>query len=1181
MAQSWKRWSWRFGLASSLAIGGAITSRNFAVAQIAHDNTLGAESSVITPNVDINGIPGNKIDGGATRGANLFHSFKQFSVPNGSAAYFNNASEIQNIIGRVTGLSGSNIDGLIQANGTANLFLINPKGIIFGPNAALNIGGSFVGTTADAIQFGDQVFFSASVPDAPPVLTVNPSAFFFSQVVAQPITVNSRRAVGAISKFKPLYEGLKVPGNQSLLLLGGDVSLDNGILQTPGGRVELGGLAGAGTVGLSHNGSNLRLSFPLEVQRADVSLTNGAEVDVIAGGGGSIAINARNLNILGGSNTTPGSKLLAGIGEGLGTVGSQAGDITLDVKEAITIGQSSSIFSSRIENRVNFNAIGNAGDINIQAGSLSMTDGARIITNNFGLEGNAGSIFVQAGDAVSLSDNSSIDSSSTGFAPKVGDSGDIQIKARSLSMEEGARLSVGNFRSRSGDDVNFGQGNAGNISVQVEDTIFLRDSLIESILGSYVIGKGGNIEIKARSLTMTDEGRLSTSLNGRGEGGSISIQVEGRVSLTTSTITSGVGFTDLDLRGEGSGGDIQIEAGSLLMPADAYISADTNGWGIGGSISVQAVDTVSLSSRSAISSSVNPRGEGDGGNIQIEAKSLFLADQARLNTNTSGLGDAGNISTQVEEVSLSNSSVDSDVDLIAEGNGGNIQIQAESLLLTNGAKLNSSTEGQGNAGDIEVNASDSANISGFDPALVPFSGLFTTTGERAIGQGGNISVTTGTLRISDRARLDAQTNNAFRGGNITVDANTVEITSSGKLLTTTFSSGEAGDITVNSTDSITISGSDPTFASRFADERVASVEDGPASGLFAQTQDAGDAGGLKLTTRKLTVQDGAQVSASTTGLGPGGILEVTTPTGSVEVIGSGSRLTTETQGAKEAGNLTITTGQLLVQDGAEVTVSGRSGPAGDLTVMAGSILLNQGKLTAVTGAGDGGNITLGVPDLPSDLLLMRNNSEVSAEALGTANGGNITINTDVLAALENSDIIANAFQGRGGQVEIAAEGLFRSPDSDITASSAQGPQFSGTVELNTPDVDPSSGLVALPEEVVDVSGLVSQRCPTGGSNTARGASEFVVTGRGGLPPSPSDPPNSDAVLADWVALSPEMEEKHSSRVPTPKLTNSLPAPLVEAQGWVRNSKSQVVLTAQAALATPHSSGLASAACPGS
>lgn len=155
------------------------------------DDALGEERSIVTTNVT-NGIPGSLINGGAQRGANLFHSFQAFSIDEGQAAYFANPDGVENILGRVTGGGRSDIFGQLGVLGEANLFLMNPNGIVFGPNASLDIGGSFLATTADAIGFGEQGWFSATTPAVPsPLLTINPSAFFYSQMKISPITVRS------------------------------------------------------------------------------------------------------------------------------------------------------------------------------------------------------------------------------------------------------------------------------------------------------------------------------------------------------------------------------------------------------------------------------------------------------------------------------------------------------------------------------------------------------------------------------------------------------------------------------------------------------------------------------------------------------------------------------------------------------------------------------------------------------------------------------------------------------------------------------------------------------------------------------------------------------------------------------------------------------------------------------
>ncbi len=131
-----------------------------AMAQIVPDNSLGREGSVVVPNQNIRGIPSDRIDGGAVRGGNLFHSFQEFNVDVGRGAYFSNPDSIVNILTRVTGDNISNILGTLGVLGNANLFLINPNGIVFGPNARLDVGGSFFASTADGILFENGVEYS-------------------------------------------------------------------------------------------------------------------------------------------------------------------------------------------------------------------------------------------------------------------------------------------------------------------------------------------------------------------------------------------------------------------------------------------------------------------------------------------------------------------------------------------------------------------------------------------------------------------------------------------------------------------------------------------------------------------------------------------------------------------------------------------------------------------------------------------------------------------------------------------------------------------------------------------------------------------------------------------------------------------------------------------------------------
>ncbi len=305
-------------------------------AQIIPDNTLGNESSVVTELE--NKI--EQISGGATRGNNLFHSFLEFSIGEGASAYFASPEEIVNIFSRVTGNNISEILGTLGVNGNANLFLINPNGIMFGSNSSLDISGSFVATSASGIMFDNGTEFSATNPQAPPLLTVTTTQPIGLRFEGQP-----GRVMGNIANWG-------VPKRETLALVG--VDLEGVSLSAPGGRIELGGLNQSGVVGLNQDFS---LSFPEGVERSNITLSNGTFVDVSSDGGGEISINAANLDISG------RSVILAVIAEDVNAPQAVAGDIEINAIENINID------TSFIVNRVL--GVGNGGNVNILRITLS------------------------------------------------------------------------------------------------------------------------------------------------------------------------------------------------------------------------------------------------------------------------------------------------------------------------------------------------------------------------------------------------------------------------------------------------------------------------------------------------------------------------------------------------------------------------------------------------------------------------------------------------------------------------------------------------------------------------------------------------------------------------------------------------------------------------------------------
>ncbi|WP_254625610.1 filamentous hemagglutinin N-terminal domain-containing protein [Nostoc sp. TCL240-02] len=417
----------QFGLAGLLGCLSAslFTAKTQAQqSNIVPDNTLGAESSQVIGN--LRGLPIEVITGGATRQINLFHSFQEFNISEGRAAYFFSPSaDIQNILARVTGNNRSEILGTLGTfgNSSPNLFLINPNGIVFGKNASLDVQGSFVGTTANGIQFGNQGVFSATNPQAVPLLTINPSVLLFNQIQANGGIINQSQAPAGTNALGEDVTGLQVADGKSLLLVGGNINIDGGGIRAYGGNVELAGLAAPGNVGLNITGDNFGLVIPENVERADVSLSNGAEVNVRGADGGNITIQARNVNLV------AGSILRAGIDTGLGTPNSKGGDITINATADTTL-----IDESGIANVVQEKAFAQAGDINITTGTLTLEKTGLINANLYG-QGNAGNVNINAQGNISF--RNSIPGEANGIVVKVnegaiGNGGNVTLNTNSL-----------------------------------------------------------------------------------------------------------------------------------------------------------------------------------------------------------------------------------------------------------------------------------------------------------------------------------------------------------------------------------------------------------------------------------------------------------------------------------------------------------------------------------------------------------------------------------------------------------------------------------------------------------------------------------------------------------------------------------------------------------------------------
>ncbi|MGK7901515.1 MAG: filamentous hemagglutinin N-terminal domain-containing protein [Hormoscilla sp.] len=727
-------------------------------AQIVPDATLPSNSQVTA-----NGSRFT-IDGGTVRGSNHFHSFTEFSVPTGAEAFFNNGSAIDNIITRVTGGSISNIDGLIRANGGANvnLFLLNPNGIIFGPNARLDIGGSFLGSTAESLLFSDGSFYSATNPEAPPLLTINVPLGLQLGPNSGSIRVQgpghnlTQQTFTVIRDNRPT--GIAVSPGNSLTLVGAEVNLEGGNLTAIDGRVELGG-AVKGRVGITPASG---LEYDGVQKFGDIRLSGAASIDA-SGAGGTVQLVGRQIHL---------REASAIISNATGPVDS--GPFSLRATESVEMVEGTETFPTGLFNQVEQEVTGNSGQLTITTGQLIITDGA-VVNNSAAGIGSTGSLQVTA-DVVELRGNQGFNVS--GLYSQVlpfangGNSGNMTIVAGRLLLLDGGVISTGTF----------GDGNAGDLIIRATESVELRgigeevmlagepvreSSRIFSTGGASprnnklpdtVTGKAGNITIDTEQLILADGAFIESSTSRSQDGANLTIRATDSVILRgnnpsaspfrdtkSSFLSSGVDAARLPdgspFQPTANGGNITIDTGSLILEDGAVISAETQGIGNAGNLSVRASVGVQLrgfdneGQGSSMVTIVSEGAMGDAGVITIETDRLMLTDGASISSETLG-----------------------------NGNSGNVVVRAQSLRARDQSQLSVSSEIPENfgAGTLEIAAAkiELENEAGF-------------LAETAAGDRGNINVESQDLRLRRDAFISTNATRTATGGNITINADTI------------------------------------------------------------------------------------------------------------------------------------------------------------------------------------------------------------------------------------------------------------------------------------------------------------------------------------------------------------------------------------------------------------------------
>ncbi|QZZ20504.1 S-layer family protein [Leptothermofonsia sichuanensis E412] len=693
-------------LLSSLFAGMMVSHIAPVSAQIIPDATLPNPSSVPA------GCTACTIEGGTVRGSNWFHSFSQFSIPTGGEAFFNNADPaIQNIIARVTGGSASSIDGVLRANGTANLFLLNPSGIVFGPNAQLNLGGSFIASTADRLLFADGTEFSAVNPTVSPLLTVSVPLGLQYGSDPGPIEVQgpgnnlfvATDPFEIVRAFRP--PGLQVQPGQTLALVGGNLFLPGGNLTAEGGRIELGSVTG-GTVSLVPTNPGWAVSYQGAAGFGEIRLTQAASADVSGDSGGTVQVQGRRVSL------AEGSSLLT-----LTTGSGRGGQLTIRATESVEVSGFSTdpvfgpLFPSSLLAEVDLGATGQGGDVTITTGQLLLTDGAKVSVSTSG-PGPGGNLQIQA-ETIELARSSLFFGPSQLAAdagnPDSGQGGSIKVGANQIRLGGGGWITA----------IAEGTGNAGTIRLSAEAIDLTGGSvddlpaLITTQVAPDSSGNGGEIWLQANRLKVSDGAQVSTSTFGAGNAGRLQIFAQDIEVIGGAVQGPSALLSTVEPGATGQGGNLEITTGRLRVADGAQVASDTLGEGKAGDLLVNAriveLAGFSLQGSSGLFAGALI-GSGAGGDVRVTADRLVIRDGATISVSNfpsrdlsipAGTGSVGNIQINSRFVQLDGES--SLTAASAGGDKGNIFVNAQVIELRRGSSISTNALGTATGGNISIN----------------------------------------------------------------------------------------------------------------------------------------------------------------------------------------------------------------------------------------------------------------------------------------------------------------------------------------------------------------------------------------------------------------------------------------------------------------------------------------------
>lgn len=885
---------------------------------VATDGTVGGATSISKVGNDF-AIPHTL---GAKAGGNLFHSFTQFDLSAGESATFSGPGDVTNILARVTGGSASSIDGTIRSTmAGANLYLINPKGIVFGPNAAIDVSGAFTASSAAYVKLSGGGRFDAANPAADVLTSAPVSAFGFLNTPS-PVTLTGST--------------LTAQAGQEVAIVSGGVSMDNARITAPGGKVSLVSARGAGELP-----ANVTKLTRAESRRAggDVRLFR-STVDTTGPKGGGVVIRGGRLTLDRGvitSTTTgagPGAPVDVKVsGSAVVTRASRVVTLTTGAGAAGAVNvragslrlETSSVMGSQASSTAT--ATAKAGAVNVAAANIAIRDESSISASTFGA-GRGSTAQVSAG-TLDIQGNSGI-FSNTNAASGGGAGGGVNVNADSIRITNGGAIAADTSGTAPGGDVRV---SAGSIFISAEDSPFKTGFFADTNLTGRG-GAGGDIFVKADSLRIQNGGLISTKTLGLGASGDTSIDVDFlQISRGASRFFTGIAADTPVSRGPG--GNVLVNADFIHIFDGGQISANTSTNGLGGpggSVFVTA-DRILLEGgndvrASAISAeSAAPGAGGDGGNVEVNVRQLAILNGARISASTFGQGAGGDVIVRADEATISNDNPALVTGILAGtssteaggGAGGTILAEFRKLTLTNNGAITASTFGTGAGGDVQVTAQTMA--------LKQSGGI--SADSTGPGAGGDVIVNADLLRMTSAGRISANASSSGAGGSVEVTARQLTMDTGASIAASSTGAGVAGSVRVAVQDPLTLDG---------------------ASNV-STTSELSDSGTVEISSATDILLNQSSVTVRAT-QGNAGRIALLAP----RFIGM-TDSTVLAEAGLNGGDVFIDP-QFVILDSSRISANAILGAGGNIGIIAGAFLANDSAVTASSEASVQGTVNI-------------------------------------------------------------------------------------------------------------------------------------------------------------------------------------------------------------------------------